>query len=474
MPKDAVLEREERARKEMDKLLYEGHKLARSDEWKPWVEGLSESKAAVMAMLLRNQDRYEKGGELNETTRTAAFGYLDKFTFPIVRAVMPSLIANEIASMQPMTGPTGQCFYMDFIRGDNKGSSTAGSTSFDSRSGPAQSEFYSSEIIDAEATARTSGSANADAYVTKLAYTPVRPGSVSITYTETSTSTARTVTDDGNGNLIGTGSSGTINYNTGAISLSATTNDVTDTSVRATYRYVMEGSDQIASLDIALTPAPIFARPYKLRARFTLEAAQNAQAQFGIDVQSEMVAAASEQMKFDFDNKVIGDLWQFAGAGNVQWDASTPPGVSWNDHKLSLVDAFVRADTLVFDATKRMGTNWAVCGTKVCNVIQTLPSFAKLPGATGPSDTGGTRKIGVLADQWTIYKSPYLPKDKWLQGWKGDGWTNTGYVVGMYIPLYVTPQLILDDFVSRQGIGMMLATKSINSKFYVTGQALNV
>lgn len=464
----------EKAKSDMDRLMYEGYQLARSDEWKPWVEGLSEQKAAVMAMLLRNQDRYEKSGELTETTRTAAFGYLDKFTFPIVRAAMPNLIANEIASMQPMTGPTGQCFYMDYIRGDNKGAATAGSTAFDSRTGPAQSEFYSSEIIDAEAPARTGGSANTDAYVTRLAYTPIRPGSVQITYTESSTLTARSVTDDGNGNLIGTGSSGTIDYNTGAISLSASTNNVTDASVRATYRYVMEGSDQIASLDIALTPAPIFARPYKLRARFTLEAAQNAQSQFGIDVQSELIAAASEQLKWDFDNKVIGDLWQFAGAGNVQWDAATPPGVSWNDHKLSLVDAFVRADNLVFTATKRMATNWAVCGTDVCNVIQTLPSFTKIPGSTAPSDTGGTRKIGVLADQWTIYKSPYLPSSKWLQGWKGDGWTNTGYVVGMYIPLYVTPQVILDDFVSRQGIGMMCATKSINNKMYCTGQVLNV
>lgn len=465
---------EEQTRGQMEAMLYEGQRLAKSARWKPFVEGLSDHDAAVTAILLRNQENYEKSTFLNETTRAAAFGYLDKFTFPIVRAAMPNLIANELVSLQPMPGPTGQCFYMDFIRSDNKGSATAGSSAFDSRTGPVQSEFYSSEVIDNEAPARTSGVADTDAFATRLAYAPIRPGSVQIVYTETVSGTSRTVTDDGNGNLVGTGSSGTIDYNSGAVSLSATTNNVTDASARATYRYVMEGSDQIASLDIVLTPAPLFARPYKLRLRYTMEAAQNAQAQFGIDVQSEMIAAVSEQIKFDFDNKVIGDLWQFAGAGNVQWDASVPPGVTWNDHKLSLVDSFVRADTLVFRGTKRMGTNWAVCGTDVCNVIQTLPNFTKAPNMMGPSDTAGTRKIGVLADQWTIYKSPYLPSSKWLQGWKGDGWTQTGYVVGMYIPLYVTPQVILDDFVSRQGIGMMAATKSINSKFYVTGQILNV
>jgi hypothetical protein len=37
-----------------------------------------------------------------------------KLSFPLVRRVYPNLIANEIVSVQPMTGPTGALFYLDY------------------------------------------------------------------------------------------------------------------------------------------------------------------------------------------------------------------------------------------------------------------------------------------------------------------------------------------------------------------------
>jgi len=38
-----------------------------------------------------------------------------KFIFPVLRSVMPSLIAHEVVSVQPMTAPIGAMFYMDYI-----------------------------------------------------------------------------------------------------------------------------------------------------------------------------------------------------------------------------------------------------------------------------------------------------------------------------------------------------------------------
>lgn len=38
---------------------------------------------------------------------------LDTF-FPNVTRVFPPLIVNELVSVQPMTGPTGQLFYLDY------------------------------------------------------------------------------------------------------------------------------------------------------------------------------------------------------------------------------------------------------------------------------------------------------------------------------------------------------------------------
>lgn len=35
--------------------------------------------------------------------------------FPLVRRVYPSLIANEIVSVQPMSMPSAELFYMDYM-----------------------------------------------------------------------------------------------------------------------------------------------------------------------------------------------------------------------------------------------------------------------------------------------------------------------------------------------------------------------
>lgn len=40
-----------------------------------------------------------------------------KFAFPIIRRVFPSLIANEIVSVQPMSLPTGLLSHLDYAYG---------------------------------------------------------------------------------------------------------------------------------------------------------------------------------------------------------------------------------------------------------------------------------------------------------------------------------------------------------------------
>ena len=41
-------------------------------------------------------------------------------TFPTMKKAWPSLIANDIVSVQPMTMPTGLIFYMDYKLGEEK------------------------------------------------------------------------------------------------------------------------------------------------------------------------------------------------------------------------------------------------------------------------------------------------------------------------------------------------------------------
>jgi len=449
-----------------------GERLSETERWKPYCEGLEGTDKGFTALVLENQLAH--WSNMNEVTKVLQVGNFDKYAFPMIRAVYPNLIANDLVSVQPMAGPVSLVFYLDYIYGSTKGGVTSGATAFNSLSGPTGNEFYTSETVDNETPTRTSGGADADAFVGSLGYTPVRPGTVSGSYTETTSGTSRTFTDDGAGNLVGVGlGTCTVNYDTGALSIASSANDVDDSTLSITYQWASEGSESVPQLDLQLTSSPVIADVRKLKSRWSLEAAQNLNALHGLDAEAELVGVMAETVKLEVDREVINDIYNVAAAGATTWDKAVPPGISYTEHKLSLVDAFIENSNQIFSATKRGQPNWVVAGIKVCDVIEALPTFVPEPGALGTQQNTGVVKIGVLNNRWTIYKDPFFPTSKWMIGYKGNSFLEAGYVYSPYIPMYTTPTIILDDFLGRKGIATQYGKKVINGRYYATGQILN-
>lgn len=69
-------------------------------KWNPLLEGINvEHTRNVMAVLYENQSQHLQS--MTEETRSTNVGSFLKFVFPVLRRVWPSLIANEIVSIQP-------------------------------------------------------------------------------------------------------------------------------------------------------------------------------------------------------------------------------------------------------------------------------------------------------------------------------------------------------------------------------------
>lgn len=443
-----------------------GLRLAGTEQFGPLCEGIDDPAVkAATAILMFNQARHY--GSLDESTRILQVGNFDKLSFPMIRVVYPNLVANDIVSVQPMLGPTTLVFYMNVQYGTNKGGITAGTNVFDARFGPTGNQTYSQDLItgellstqDANDTTPPNGSCN---------YYPVRPGTVSIV------AGAQTLLDDGAGNLTtaaGTGS-GSIDYATGAVtSMTFPSTVANGTAVTVSYSYDNEANDLIPEVDISLVSAPVHAKMRKLKARYSLEAAQNLNALHGIDAEAEVVTAMSELHKQEIDREIISDLRAYASAGTVTWDRKVPTGISYTEHKLSLVDAMVACANLIFAKTKRVRPNFMVIGLNVADVVETLPQFQPIAGALDTQDTTGVVKIGTLRG-WTVYKDPFFPANEWLMGYKGSGMTRTGFVYAPYIPLFSTPNVILDDFISRRGTATSYGKKVTNAAFYARGSII--
>jgi hypothetical protein len=424
-------------------------------KWRPLVESIEDATTRELtAILLENQRLFVDS--LEEDVKIQSIGSFEKFVFPIVRAVFPNLIAKDIVSVQPMTGPTSLVFYLDAVYGTNKGTVKAGDTMFSARKGHLADDQYSSEAVSGETLGSTflGGSVSGT-----LNFHSARPGTI------WASDGTETFTDNGVGGLTGSaGGTGTIDYATGAIDITPNADPGDGTALTVNYYYNSEGSDQVPIVDINLSSVPVRAIPHKLRARWSVEAATNLKAIHGMDAESELVALLSEKIRWDIDRRIISDLFTIASAGSVTWNKPAPAAVSFNDHKQTFIDALIEASNLIFRATRRGTGNFVVCGTNVANVIESLYGFR--PQAVAGN---GVVFVGTLQGRWSIYKDPYMDADTFLVGWKGSSFLEAGYVYAPYVPLYTTPTYVLDDMLNRKGMMSQYGVKAINGDFYATG-----
>lgn len=73
------------------------------------IEGLSDSRKSTLNAVLDNQRKYLA----KDVTQTGTEDFR-KVVMPMIRRILPGVIANDIMSAQPMTGPTGHVFRMNF------------------------------------------------------------------------------------------------------------------------------------------------------------------------------------------------------------------------------------------------------------------------------------------------------------------------------------------------------------------------
>ena len=431
--------------------------------WKDHMDAIREAKPeiddftlATTAICLENTRRWIKN--LDETTRSTAIGSFIHFGFDMISAIMPSLIAHEIVSVQPMSRRVGEIFFLEFLYGSNKGNIAANSKMFAYDVTGNSNIHYSDEVIPSEACTAMSGTQTV--LTGQLAYTPIRPATVTIT------AGIHSVTDTGSNTWGGYGT-GAIDYNTGIFNVTWTTAPGSGSSVTptATYRFNMEQNPAlIPEVLLNINSVPVTARTRKLRSLFTLDASFDVEQAFGKNIENELSVALASEVRQEIDSEIQQDLLDFSqngGAQAISWPKTAPSGVSYRNHKFTLIDKLVEGSNNIFKATRRAVGNYILAGVDFCTQIEQLESRFKAEGKIQP----GPHYIGVLDGKWKVYKNPNLPATEAVMGYKGDLFLESCYVYAPYMPLYTTQPIMLDDFVTRKGMATSYGTQSVNPKF---------
>lgn len=392
----------------MSKNLFETHWAATKTAL---CEGLTGNRKKVMEVVLENtkKDLSTRGGLLLETASAGAtsqgnIATLNKVILPVIRRVMPTVIANEIIGVQPMTGPVGQIHTLRVRYADTFGAPAAVTAGTEALSPFEIARFYSG---------------NGDSANPKAA--PV-------------------------GLLEGTAGK---------------------------------------RLNIQVLKETVEAKTRKLSARWTFEAAQDAQAQQGIDIEAEIMAALAQEITAEIDQEILVSLRTLAGV-TLTYDQGAVSGTATyvGDEHAALAVLINRGANLIAARTRRGAGNWVVVSPTALTILQsaTTSAFARTTEGTFEAPTN-TKFVGTLNNSMRVYVDQYAADDtNVLVGYKGPGEIDAAAYYCPYVPL-TSSGVIIDpttfepvvSFMTRYGYLELSNTASSlgNAADYLAGIAIN-
>jgi hypothetical protein len=200
-------------------------------------------------------------------------------------------------------------------------------------------------------------------------------------------------------------------------------------------------------MSIQILKQTVEAKTRKLSARWTFEAAQDAQAQQGIDVEAEIMAALAQEITAEIDQEVLASLASLAGTATEVYDQSNVSGTATfvGDEHAALAVQINRVSNLIAQRTRRGAGNWAVVSPLALTILQsaTTSAFARTTEGTFEAPTN-TKFVGTLNNAMKIYVNTYSHDDAdILIGYKGSSEADAAAFYCPYVPL-MSSGVVLD------------------------------
>ena len=340
------------------------------------LEGLQGNRKASMNVCLENTRRYLAEAATAGATSAGNVATLNRVILPVIRRVMPTVIANEIIGVQPMTGPVGQIHTLRVRYADSGDGVVAGEEA-------------------------------------------LSPFKIAAAYS---------------GNNV-------------------------DANPRAATTAQLEGQPG-KRMSIQILKAPVEAKSRKLSARWTFEAAQDAQSQQGIDIEAEIMAALAQEITAEIDQEILASLRSLASVEET-YDQALVSGTATfvGDEHAALAIQINRVSNLIAQRTRRGAGNWAVVSNQALTILQsaTTSAFARTTEGTFEAPTN-TKFVGTLNGAMRIYVDSYKAdtdtNNQVLIGYKGSSEADAPAFYCPYIPL-MSSGVVLDPNTFEPVVGFL-------------------
>ena len=336
--------------------------------------------------------------------------YLPNVVMPMLRRIMPDLIANDLVAVQPLNGPVGYALAYRPIYNKN-GILGKGTLEQDGEIG-----YYPTDTRYTGITADTEIDDKLTAYWNAYA-------------------------GNDQGAWAGVGA---------------------PLGPKSEFANLYDGT--YPTVSFGLVKSAVEAKTRKLAAHWSPELAEDMQAMHGIDVEKEMVNTLTYEVGAEIDRQIITEMVKAAitGGSVCEWTPLSADGLDQMGRLATLLTQITVEAQQIAIRTRRGAANFVVTTPRVCALLQQMSmnkytSFKTTSDVptTPDSGVGALSKIGYINDDsQLLVRDSYAAQglaDYVLMGYKGKQAGDSGIIYMPYIPLQLSKVLQPGSFTPSIG-----------------------
>lgn len=360
-------------------------------------------KRKVTAQLLENQmnESRKQTEALTEDTGptnvTANVGKYDPILISLVRRAMPNLIAYDIAGVQPMTGPTGLIFAMRPKYVELPGQTLG------------KDAFY-----DEADTAFSGVGTHAGSNPAVLNDTPAG------------------------------------DYTTGG-----------GMTTQAAELLGSDGNPAFKEMGFEIEKMTVEAKSRALKAKYSVELAQDMKAVHGLDAEQELANILSTEILAEINRELIRTVYATAKPGAQKgmatagiFDLDVDANGRWSVERFKgLMFQIERDANQIAKETRRGKGNFIICSSDVASALAAagVLDFAPAISANLQVDDTGNTFAGILNGRFKVFIDPYATEDFYVVGYKGTSSYDAGLYYAPYVPLQLYKTVDSESFQPKLG-----------------------
>ena len=414
------------------------------------------------AVLLDNTNRWITESMNSVATERSDLGAWKKFCLNLTNLAVPSLIANDLVIVHPMTSYSGSVAYLKYVSLTDKGDVKKG-TEFNS-------VFALGQMTDArrDFTAQASIETIAEG-----------SGTPAVTLTPMHV-TAGVCCDEWGGRgfynkadgkyydakIVRNGQAIFTNVADGEFE---TELQVGDKVAYFSEEFQMEHvpAQDIPTIGPKMEHIPLVAEPRRIAVKYDQITAYQAKTDYGFSLDKQIAEQACGELAYEIDTEIVDMLREGAGEAlpELTWSKVKPVGISIYEHYNSFLEIIEMARAIIYKRTQKFQPNYMVVAANVLPVLKFVNGFsgAKVNKMNGPY------KAGTL-DSLDVYVSPRMDDGEFFIGLNGSDMMSSAGVYAPYMAIVPTQLLGLPDGGLTQGFSTWYAKALLNKSLLVAGK----